>query len=286
MSTSLAAPNYVAPGRHDCSQCTVPVDSEAYCTNRLAYQTVKRFTGGSIWENVTLLLSCNGRQPHEGYYQPYCKRSTRSDGLLQGMTQLFSESLLFMLSSSQSSLCWFVFIRRFSLFVAWFIFRLSHRMFVEQQAAQGRNLSGYVEEMVSGQKIVKTFCSDEERAEACFPGEMNARLYRCGVKPSFIHPCQPVYSFCQWNCLHGGSDRLVRSVLVTGFPAVLSIGQITSFLAMPTNIQSHSAVTGVITQIQTAFASARATIWVFGSGGNTDVRGCVRTRDAKGNVRR
>ena len=233
----------------------------AYCTNRLAYQTVRDLRVEAYEKINTLPLSYIDRQPHGDIISRIVNDVDQvSDGLLQGMTQLFTGimtiigTLLFMLSISPIIALLVVFITPLSLFVAWFIARLSHRMFVEQQATQGE-LSGYVEEMVSGQKIVKTFCY-EERAEDAFR-EMNARLYRCGVKAQF------------YSSLSNPSTRFVNGIVytavaavgsvcaVTGFPAVLSIGQITSFLAYANQYtKPFNEVTGVITQIQTAFASA------------------------------
>ncbi len=113
-----------------------------------------------------------------------------------------------------------------------------------------------MEELISGQKIVKTF-HYESRSEEQFD-EINQRLYNCGVKAQF------------YSALSNPSTRFVNGIVytsvavigsicaVTGRPAPLTIGQISSFLAYANQYtKPFNEVTGVITQIQTAFASAQ-----------------------------
>ena len=63
-------------------------------------------------------------------------------------------------------------------------------MFREQSATKGE-LSGYIDEMIGNQKVVKAF-SFEVRAQEEFE-EINQRLYACGVKAQFYsaltNPC-------------------------------------------------------------------------------------------------
>ena len=90
-----------------------------------------------------------------------------SDGLLQGFTQLFTGivtivgTLLFMLSINVSIALVVVLVTPLSLFVASFIAKKSHNSFKVQSATRGE-LSGYIEEMLGNQKVVKDFSYEDE----------------------------------------------------------------------------------------------------------------------------
>ena len=145
-----------------------------------------------------------------------------------------------------------VLITPLSLFVASFIARRSHKMFREQSAVRGE-MTGYVEELIGNQKVVKAF-SYEERAQASFE-EINRRLYDCGVKAQF------------YSSMTNPSTRFVNGVVyaavgITGALAamqgLLSVGQLSCFLTYANQYtKPFNEITGVITELQTAFASAR-----------------------------
>lgn len=234
----------------------------SYCTNKVTYQTVRDLRIQTYEKINSLPLKYIDAHPHGDVVSRIVNDVDQvADGLLQGLTQLFTGSvtilgtLLFMLKINPAITAVVVVVTPLSLFVAAFIARSSHRMFREQQATQGE-LSGYIEEMISGQKIVKTF-HFEERSERKFE-EINARLYKCGVKAQF------------YSSLSNPSTRFVNGIVyaavavigsicaITGRPAQLSIGQISSFLVYANQYtKPFNEVTGVITQIQTAFASAQ-----------------------------
>ena len=180
-----------------------------------------------------------------------------SDGLLQGFTQLFTGvatiigTLFFMLSINVGITLIVVVLTPLSFFVASFIAKRTHSLFIEQSATQGE-LSGYIEEMVGNQKIVKTF-SYEERAQEEFE-EINARLYESGVRAQF------------YSSITRPSSRFINSLIyatvgivgaISAISGRLSVGQLSSFLIYATQYTTpFNEVTGVITQLQTAFASA------------------------------
>lgn len=234
----------------------------AYCTNKLTYKTVRDLRIQAYQKINSLPLKYIDGHPHGDIISRIVNDVDQvSDGLLQGFTQLFTGvvtiigTLVFMLTISPVITIVVVLVTPLSLFVASFIAKISHKMFVEQQAMQGE-LSGYVEEFISGQKVVKTF-HYEDRSQKQFE-EMNARLYNCGVKAQF------------YSALSNPSTRFVNGVVftsvavigsvcaITGRPTHLTIGQISSFLSYANQYtKPFNEVTGVITQIQTAFASAQ-----------------------------
>lgn len=233
----------------------------SYCTNKVTYQTVRDLRIQTYQKINRLPLRYIDGHAHGDLISRIVNDVDQvSDGLLQGLTQFFTGivtilgTLVFMLTISPVITVVVVLVTPLSLFVAGFIAKLSHRQFIEQQAAQGE-LSGHVEEFISGQKIVKTF-HYESRSEERF-NEINQRLYNCGVKAQF------------YSALSNPSTRFVNGIVytavavigsicaVTGRPGPLTIGQISSFLTYANQYtKPFNEVTGVLTQIQTAFASA------------------------------
>lgn len=233
----------------------------AYCTNKVTYKTVRDLRVQS-YEKINLLplKYIDGHSHGDVISRIVNDVEQVSDGLLQGFTQLFSGiftilgTLLFMLTISPVITLVVVLVTPLSLFVASFIAKNSHKYFVEQQATQGE-LSGYIEESISGQKLVKTF-SYEDQAEEAFR-EINGRLYACGVKAQYFsalsNPCTRFV-----NGVVTAAVTVIGSICaVTGVPAALTIGQISSFISYANQYtKPFNEVTSVITQVQTAFAAA------------------------------
>ena len=234
----------------------------AYCTNLVSYRTARDLRVQMYEKLNRLPLKTIDRHAHGDLVSRVVNDVDQvSDGMLQGMNQLFSGvitivgTLLFMLTISPVITIVVVCVTPLSLFVASFIAKSSHKMFFDQQAFQGK-LSGYIEEMISGQKTVRAF-HYEHRAEQQFD-EINSKLYDAGVKAQF------------YSSLANPSTRFVNGIVytsvavigalcaITGVPTRLSVGQITSFLAYANQYtKPFNEVTAVLTQIQTAMASAR-----------------------------
>ena len=232
-----------------------------YCTNRVSYKTVRDLRIQTYEKINTLPLKYIDGHAHGDLISRIVNDVDQvSDGLLQGITQLFTGivtivgTLLFMLTIRPVITVVVVLVTPLSLFVAAFIARLTHRQFVEQQATQGE-LSGFVEEMIGGQKTVKTF-HYEKRAEQQFE-EINGRLYNCGVKAQFYSSLSNPSTRFVNNMVYTAVAAFGAVCAITGWPAPLTIGQITSFLSYANQYtKPFNEVTGVLTQIQTAFASA------------------------------
>lgn len=186
------------------------------------------------------------------------------DGLLQGLTQLFSGivtivgTLAFMFSISVPVGLVVVVVTPLSIVVASLIARRSSAGFAKQQLLQGQ-LGGYVEEMVSNQKLVTAFGYGERSLEAF--SRLNAELRVVGEHAQFV------------SSLSNPSTRLVNNItyavvaivgcvcVVTGFPSPLTVGQVQSFLSYANQyMKPFNEISGVVTQVQAAFASARRVI--------------------------
>ena len=128
----------------------------------------------------------------------------------------------------------------------------SFRHFRSQTMVQGE-LSGYAEEFIGNMKLVKCF-GYERRAEAEFDA-LNQKLYVHGQKAQFF------------SSLSNPSTRFVNSIVYAAvgvFGAVsainggLSVGNFSMFLSYANQYSKpFNEITGIITQLQTAFASAQ-----------------------------
>ena len=111
-----------------------------------------------------------------------------------------------------------------SFFVAAFISRRTHSLFVDQSEIQGE-LSGYIEELVGNQKIVKTF-NYEARAQNEFEN-INSELYETGVGAQFYSSItRPAARFI--NALIYASVGIIGAISAVN--GGLSVGQVSSFL--------------------------------------------------------
>ena len=229
------------------------------CTNQITYKTIQNIRKDAFEKFNTVPLKYIDSHSHGDLMSRFVNDiELISNGLLQGLTQLFTGvvtilgTLAFMLSINMSITVVVVLVTPLSIFVAGIIARLSYSKFKEQSVVRG-DLSGFVEEMVGNQKVVTAF-SHEEKAERAFEA-INQRLYRCGVRAQF------------YSSLTNPSTRFVNAMVyaavgITGAISVigggLSVGQLSSFLSSANQYtKPFNEVTGVLTEIQTAFASAR-----------------------------
>ena len=179
------------------------------------------------------------------------------DGLLQGITQLFSGAVMiiltlgFMLYLNPFIALVVVVITPLSIFVASFITKISRKQFIDQSKTQGE-LTAYIEEYVGQQKLVKAFGYENQSVENF--AEINERLRVSGQKSQF------------YSSLANPSTRFVNSlvtaaVTITGalsaIGGTLSVGQIATFITYSNQYtKPFNEVTGVIPQIQAALAGA------------------------------
>lgn len=181
-----------------------------------------------------------------------------SDGLLHSFSQLLTGvitifgTLLFMLSVNTGITLAVVLITPLSFLVASFIAKKSFRAFREQAASRGE-LSGYVQEMLGSQRLVKAF-GYEKTAEQKFD-EINERLRESGVKSQF-------YSSLTNPCTRFVNGVVYAAVGIFGAVAALSgaltVGQLSCFLSYANQYtKPFNEISGVVAELQSAIASAR-----------------------------
>lgn len=187
-----------------------------------------------------------------------------SEGLLQGITQLFSgivtvvgSLVLMFLLDWRITLCVIV-ITIICIFVSKAIATNSGKMFRLQAQTIGE-LNGYVSETVGNLKVVKAFGYEDKSSEVF--GEINARLYYCGQKAQF------------YSSLVNPTTRYINNLayisvgVLGGLAALaghLSVGIISSFLIYATQFaRPINDMTSILTQLQSAQAAA-ARIFALG----------------------
>lgn len=187
-----------------------------------------------------------------------------SEGLLQGITQLFSgivtvvgSLVLMFLLDWRITLCVIV-ITIICIFVSKAIATNSGKMFRLQAQTIGE-LNGYVSETVGNLKVVKAFGYEDKSSEVF--GEINARLYDCGQKAQFysslVNPTTRYINNLAYISVGvlGGLAALARH---------LSVGIISSFLIYATQFaRPINDMTSILTQLQSAQAAA-ARIFALG----------------------
>lgn len=228
------------------------------CTNIVSYKTIKDIRVDVFNKLNALPLKYIDSNSHGSIINGVINDiEIVSDGLLQGFSQLFTGvitiigTLIFMISINIKIAIIVVIITPLSLFTASTISKYCHSMFRKQSQVRGE-LSGYVEEMIGNQKVVKAF-SFEERSQETFE-EINKRLYKYGQKAQF-------YSALTNPCTIFVNGIVYAAVGIIGaisaINGTITIGQISSFLSYANQYtKPFNEISGVITELQAAFASA------------------------------
>ena len=180
-----------------------------------------------------------------------------AEGLLQGLVQLLPGvatilgTLCVMAALSPVIALVVVLVTPVSIVFAGFVAKRTAGFFKAQSAAQGR-LSGFVNEMVSGQSVVKAF----DYTDRCF-ADFDAicdELYDTGLKSVFYSSVtNPGTRFV--NAIVYAAVGVIGAISAIG--GAITVGQLSCFLTYANQYtKPFNEVTGVLTQLQTALASA------------------------------
>lgn len=229
-----------------------------YSTNRVTHSTIRDLRRDLFGKFSKLPLKSIDTASHGDFMSRMVNDVDQvSDGLLQGFTQLFSGivtivgTICFMLTLDVIIGLVVILVTPLSLFVASFIAKRTSKHFKEQAAVKGE-IGGYVEEMLTGQSIISIFGYQKRSIKKL--EEINDRLYTCGVKAQFYssltNPCTRFVNSVVYVCV-GVAGGL--SVIYAG----LSIGMLSAFLSYANQYtKPFNEISGVITELQSAFASA------------------------------
>lgn len=228
------------------------------CNNKVTYNTVRDIRKDAFARLVHLPLKTIDRRSHGEYISLIINDVDQlSDGLLMGFTQLFTGlvtilgTLVFMLSIDAAITILVVVITPVSLFVASFIAKKTYHMFRLQSEARGE-ITGFVEEMVGNQKVVKAFKHEKESQKEF--EKLNDTLGRYSLRAIFF------------SSITNPATRFVNSLVYTGAGVLgavmamngqISVGQLSSILTYANQYtKPFNEISGVITELQNAFASA------------------------------
>lgn len=209
-----------------------------------------------------------------------------STGLLEGFSQLFTGiitilgTLGIMIAINFKIALVVVLMTPLSILVGGFIAKSSKAMFTEQSKIRGE-ITGYTQEMIGNQKLVKAF-SYENSSEEKFQ-EINSRLYTSGVKSQFF------------SSLTNPCTRFVNGIvyatvgIISAISAIngnISIGKISSFLNYANQYtKPFNEISSVITELQSALASAERVFEVLDEEDEPlDKENAINLKECNGNI--
>ena len=183
------------------------------------------------------------------------------DGLQQGLTQFLTGvvtiigTLCFMFYMSIPMGLVVALATPLSIIVASAITKYASSSFSKQQAYQGQ-LGGYAEEMVSNQELITAFAHKDAIIEQF--ESINEKLRVVGERAQFASSLSNPSTRLVNNFIYALVAALGCICVLTGVPSVLTIGQVQSFLSYANQyMKPFNAISAVVTQVQTAYASAR-----------------------------
>ncbi|MFF2912470.1 ABC transporter ATP-binding protein [Paenibacillus sp. NPDC057934] len=255
--------------------------------NRIAYRTINDMRRELFDKLNVLPLKFHDNHPQGDSISRFVNdMDAVSDGLQQGFSTLLTGvvtiagAIGLMLYISPLMTLVVLLSAPASYFAARFITTRSQQMFRDQAKILG-GLNGYVEELVGGQKVVQAY-QYEERAFAAF-AEQNEALYQTGVKSQF------------YGSLSNPTTRLVNNLTFSVIAMIgsvmvimnhLTVGDLSSFLIYSNLFaKPFNEITGVITQLQAATASAQRIFAIMDlAPEKPDAEGAVELKTSRGTI--
>lgn len=189
-----------------------------------------------------------------------------ADGLLMGFSQLFTGvltilgTLVFMLTISPSITVAVVVLTPISLFVAAFIAKNTHAMFM-LRAKTNAEQTAFIDEAITGQKVIAAFGAQEKKQEEF--EEINGRLASCSLRAIFFSALiNPSTRFV--NSLVYAAVALLGALSVIGINSGIgviftgiTVGNLATLLSYANQYtKPFTEISGVITELQNAVACA------------------------------
>lgn len=180
------------------------------------------------------------------------------NGLLMGFTQIFTGvltiliTLFFMFSINYKMAIIVIVLTPLSLFIAKFISKRTYHLFEKQSEIRGEE-TAFLNEMVVNQKTVIAYGEEKNNIDKFI--KINNRLEDVGIKASFFsaitNPCTRFVNNIVYACVvFAGSCFAIAGNL--------SVGGLTCFLNYANQYTNpFNEISGVLTELQNAFASAK-----------------------------
>ncbi len=232
-----------------------------FSTNKITHKTVKQLRADIFAHLQNLPLSFIDANSHGDIISRVVNDvDAVSEGLLQGFQQLFTGvvtiigTLVFMVSLNWQITLVVVCITPLSFAVAAVISKLCFNKFKEQSAIKGE-LTGYIDEHIGGQRLVKAF-GFEKSAEEQFGG-INERLNVCGRRAQFYsaltNPCTRFVN----SLVYAGVGVFGALNAVKAVSGGFTVGDLSCFLQYANQYtKPFNEISGVVTELQNALASA------------------------------
>lgn len=235
-------------------------------TNRLAFSVVRKIRLDAVTKlNRVPVRYVDGSSRGDLISRVVTDVSDLSDGLLMGFAQLFTgvvtivATLVIMFLYRWEIALIVVVMTPLSLFVAYFVAKNTYKHFKAQSETRGE-MTSLVEEMVGGQKTVKAF-SMEEKLETRFDG-INQKLKKAGTKAVFFSAVtNPATRFV--NNLVYLVVAVVGAYISIDTAGAFSVGMLLTFLLYANKFtKPFNEISGVVTELQSAFAAANRVLEV------------------------
>ncbi len=208
-----------------------------------------------------------------------------SDGLIMGFTQLFQgivtiiSTLVFMLTIDFKITLIVVVATPVSLLVASFIAKSTFNMFKKQTEIRG-DMSSFIEEMITNQKVVDAFGYEKKSIERF--AKINEELKKTSIKATFF------------SSLTNPSTRFVNGLVYTSVGVIgalsaingnMSIGNLSCFLSYANQyMKPFNEISGVFAELQSAFACARRVFEIIDAKKEIECDNNVLPEHIKGDV--
>lgn len=228
------------------------------CSNRITFRTVRDIRCDVFAHIQRLPLKYIDSHPSGDIVsRVIADVDTFADGLLMGFTQLFTGmatiigTLIFMLRISLGTTVVVVLVTPVSLLVAAFIARRTYSMFQQQSSVKGEQ-TALINEIISGQKVVKAFGQEEESIRKF--DEINEQLEKTALRATFFssltNPCTRFVN----SLVYAGVGIFGALAAITGH---MTVGQLSCFLTYANQYtKPFNEISGVITELQNAIACA------------------------------
>mgnify|MGYP002555122342 CR=1 FL=1 len=229
------------------------------CNNSITYGCVRNIRAEAFRRIQKLPLAYFDSHPAgETVSRMLSDADQLADGLLMGFSQLFTGimiiigTLVFMLTVNPLITLVVVAVTPLSLAVASFISKRTYSMFRKQSETRGEQ-TALIDEFIGEQKLIRAF-SYEARAEERF-NAVNEKLQKFSLRAVFFSSLtNPCTRFVNAVIYAGVAVSGAFSVLAGG----LTVGGLSAFLSYANQYtKPFNEISGVVTELQSAFASAR-----------------------------
>ena len=180
------------------------------------------------------------------------------NGLLMGFTQIFTGvltiliTLFFMFSINYKMAIIVIVLTPLSLFIAKFISKRTYHLFEKQSEIRGEE-TAFLNEMVVNQKTVIAYGEEKNNIDKFI--KINDRLEDVGIKASFFSAITNPYTRFVNNIVYA---CVVFAGACFAIAGNLSVGGLTCFLNYANQYTNpFNEISGVLTELQNAFASAK-----------------------------